>query len=54
MKRFSVKFKTGGHLVKAIVVAKYILKASRMTEAVFPEMLDNVGNAASIRLLCCK
>ena len=32
MKHFSVKFKAGGHLVKAIVAARNIVKACRMME----------------------
>lgn len=52
MMHYSVKFKAGGHFVKAIVVAKNILKASRMMEAMYPEMLDDICTSASIRLLC--
>ena len=54
MKHFSVKFKAGGHLIKTIVVARNILKASRMMEAMYPEILDRCDCSASIRLLCYK
>ncbi|MCR4857993.1 MAG: hypothetical protein K5890_07335 [Bacteroidales bacterium] len=54
MKHYSVKVKAGGHLIKAIVAARNIRKASRMMEAIYPEILDHCGCFASIRLLCCK
>ena len=54
MKHYSVKFKADGHLVKAIVVARNILKASRMMEAIYPEILDRCDYSASIRFLCYK
>ena len=54
MKHFFVKFKAGGHLVKAIVAARNILKASRMMEAMYPEILDRCDCSASIRLLSYK
>ena len=54
MKHFSVKFKAGGHLVKAIVAARNLLKACRMMEAMYPEILDSCDGSASIRLLRCK
>ncbi len=51
MKHFSVKFKAGGHLIKAIVAARNIVKACRMMEAMYPEILDNCDGSASFRLL---
>ncbi len=54
MKHFSVKFKAGGHLVKAIVAARNIVKVCRMMEAMYPEILDSCDGSASIRLLRCK
>lgn len=52
MKHFSVKFKVCGHLVKTTVVARNILMARRMMETMYPELLEDIGCSASIRLLC--
>ena len=54
MKQYSVKFKAGGHLVKAIVFARNIPKASKMMEAMYPEILDRSDCSTSIRFLCYK
>ena len=54
MKHYSVKFKADGHLIKAIVTARNILKASRMVEAIYPDILDRCDCSANIRFLCYK
>jgi len=51
MKHFSVKFKADRHLVKATVVAKNIIQACRMMEAMYPEIQDCTERSASFRVL---
>lgn len=52
MKHYSVKFKAGGHLVRTIIVARNMHKASRIMEAMYPEILDCCDCPAIFRLLC--
>ena len=52
MNHYSVIIKADGHLVKAKIFARNILKANRMAEAMFSEFLDACDYSASIRLLC--
>ena len=52
MKYFSVKFKACGHLVKATVVARNILRARHMMDTMYPKLLEDIGCMASIHLLC--
>ena len=52
MKHFSMKFKVCGHLVKATVVARNILKARRMMKTMYSELREDIACSASICLLC--